>query len=347
VSRLSVLAARTDSLGDVILMGPALRAIAAAADVTLLVSPVGEPAARALPGVSSVIVHSLPWIAADPDPVDADALARLVHEVREVAPDRAIVFTSHHQSALPLALLLRLAGVPTISAISEEYPGSLLDVRHHTADDVHEVERALSLAAAAGFRLAAGDPGDLRVDVAPESVALPWPDEEPYVVVHPGASVPARAWAPERYRELVAELRRQGQHVAVTGGAGEAALTAYVSGDARETADLGGQTTFAGLASLLGRARLLVTGNTGPAHLAAAVATPVVSLYAPTVPAARWRPWAVPHVLLGDQAIACAGCRARMCPVPGHPCLALDVPSVLEAIARLDEHSDPLQEATA
>jgi ADP-heptose:LPS heptosyltransferase len=61
-------------------------------------------------------------------------------------------------------------------------------------------------------------------------------------------------------------------------------------------------------------------GNTGPAHLAAAVGTPVVSLFAPTVPSARWRPWGVPLRLL-HHPVPCAGCRARTCPVAGHPCL--------------------------
>ena len=61
--------------------------------------------------------------------------------------------------------------------------------------------------------------------------------------------------------------------------------------------------------------------NTGAAHLAAAVGTPVVSLFAPVVPAERWAPYGVPTVLLGDQDAPCAGSRARSCPVPGHPCL--------------------------
>jgi ADP-heptose:LPS heptosyltransferase len=62
--------------------------------------------------------------------------------------------------------------------------------------------------------------------------------------------------------------------------------------------DLGGRTSFAELAEVLAGADAVVVGNTGPAHLAAAVGTPVVSLYAPTVPAVRWRPWQVPHELL-------------------------------------------------
>ncbi|HEY0636056.1 MAG TPA: glycosyltransferase family 9 protein, partial [Pseudonocardiaceae bacterium] len=75
-------------------------------------------------------------------------------------------------------------------------------------------------------------------------------------------------------------------------------------------------------------------GNTGPAHLAAAVGTPVVSLFAPVVPAARWAPHGVPVVLLGDQDAPCRGSRARECPVPGHPCLDGVPPSAVLAAVR-------------
>jgi ADP-heptose:LPS heptosyltransferase len=157
----------------------------------------------------------------------------------------------------------------------------------------------------------------------------------PYVVVHPGASVPARAWAPERNAALVAALADAGRRVVVTGGPGERDLTAAVAGPPRpEVSDLGGHTDLAGLAEVLAGAECVVVGNTGPAHLAAAVGTPVVSLYAPTVPAVRWRPWGVPHVLLGDQEIPCAGCRAKECPFPDHPCLG-DV-AVDEVVAAVD-----------
>lgn len=105
----------------------------------------------------------------------------------------------------------------------------------------------------------------------------------------------------------------------VTGGPGERALTRRVAGN--DGVDLGGRTGAPELAGVLARADAVVTGNTGPAHLAAAVGTPVVSLFAPVVPAERWRPYGVPCVLLGDQHAPCADSRARQCPVPGHPCL--------------------------
>ena len=94
---------------------------------------------------------------------------------------------------------------------------------------------------------------------------------------------------------------------------------------------------------MLAGAAAVVVGNTGAAHLAAAVGTPVVSLFAPTVPAARWRPWRVPHELLGVD-VPCAGCRARACPVPGHPCLeGVGVAEALAAVRRLA----PVREAVA
>jgi ADP-heptose:LPS heptosyltransferase len=85
--------------------------------------------------------------------------------------------------------------------------------------------------------------------------------------------------------------------------------------------DLGGVTDYAELAGVLRGADVVISGNTGPAHLAAAVGTPVVSLFSPVVPAVRWAPYGVPTVLLGDQTVPCRGTRARECPVPGHPCL--------------------------
>jgi ADP-heptose:LPS heptosyltransferase len=99
--------------------------------------------------------------------------------------------------------------------------------------------------------------------------------------------------------------------------------------------DAGGRTSLGELAGLLAGARCVVVGNTGPAHLAAAVGTPVVSLFAPTVPAVRWRPWRVPHELLYVD-VPCAGCRARVCPVEGHPCLGhVTVEEVVGAVDRL------------
>jgi ADP-heptose:LPS heptosyltransferase len=331
-----VLVARLDNQGDVLLAGPAIRAVAAGADrVTLLCGPNGRQAADLLPGVDARIVFRAPWIDPDPRPVDRDAMLRLVDKLAARAIDEAIVLTSFHQSALPLALLLRMAGVPAIAAVSDDYPGALLDVRHRVSDDLHEVERALSTVATLGYELPQADDGRLRVDT--RGVTRPAGLMAPYVVVHPGASVPARAWAPEHNAALVTALAGAGRRVVVTGAPSERELTAFVAGPPREgVVDMGGRTELAELAEVLRGADAIVAGNTGPAHLAAAVGTPVVSLFAQTLPSARWRPWGVPHVLLFVD-VPCAGCRARECPVPGHPCV--DGVSAGDVAAALDRLS--------
>jgi ADP-heptose:LPS heptosyltransferase len=341
-----VLLARMDNDGDVLLAGPAIRAVAAHADrVTLLCGPRGLQAATLLPGVDDVVVHRAEWIDPEPEPFRPEATHRLLGEITRRAPDEAIVLTSFHQSPLPLALLLRLAGVPRVGAISDDYAGALLDVRHRIDDDVHEVERGLSLARAMGYELPRDDDGALRVERrSTEPEVAPFPPGTPYVVVHPGASVSARAWAPQRHAELVGALVAEGWHVAVTGSRDERELTARVAAGAitagidrahERVRDLGGATDLGGLAAVIAGAQAIVVGNTGPAHLAAAVTTPVVSLYAPTVPAVRWRPWQVPHVLLHDE-VPCENCRARTCPVPGHPCIdSLPLEVVVDATARL------------
>ena len=314
----TTLAVRLDSAGDVLLTGPALRALAHGSDqLVVLTGPRGSAVVELLPHVDEVVEWHCPWIDPEPRPVAAEDVEALVARLASYDVERAVVFTSFHQSPLPTALLLRLAGVPHVSAISEDYPGSLLDVRHRPTEEQHEVQRALGLARAAGFELPAHDWGLLEV-------RHPLPDppadlEPPYVVLHPGTSVPARAWEPDRWATLARLLRTAGHRVVVTGGPDEVELTRRVAQDG--ALDLGGTTSWAQLAAVLAQAEAVVVGNTGPAHLAAAVGTPVVSLFSPVVPAARWAPYGVPTVLLGDQSAPCAGTRARECPVPGHPCL--------------------------
>jgi ADP-heptose:LPS heptosyltransferase len=262
--------------------------------------------------------------------------------VKGLRTDEAVIFTSFHQSALPMALTLRLAGVRRISAISDDYPGSLLDVRHRVAGDMPESERNLSLALAAGFRLPAGDDGRLAVrEPLPDTTRLTGAGR--YVVVHPGASVPARRPSAAALGSIVTGLTAAGHRVVITGSAAERPLAARVRRHAEAAGpgpvtDVSGRTSLAALASVLTGADVVVAPNTGAAHLAAAVGTPVVSLFAPVVPVARWAPFGVPSVVLGDQGAPCAGTRARRCPVPGHPCLdTIDPGEVVAAVAALSQ----------
>ena len=328
-----VLLARLDSLGDLLLAGPAVRAAAgSAAKVTLLVGEGRREDASLLPGVDEVIEFAAPWVVFDPGPVQPEKISALIRTVHNAEVDAALILTSFHQSPLPLALLLRMAGVAWIGAISEDYPGSLLDLRHRIHQQLPEPERNLSLAQAAGFL---PDEQGARL-----SVRQPLPEvasrtgSDPYLVFHPGASTSSRRPTAEHSRSLVTGLVEAGYRVIITGSALEASLAAHVADG--QACDLSGQLDLAHLAAVLARAEVVVAPNTGPAHLATAVKTPVVSLFAPVVPPQRWAPYGVPMIILGDQEAACRDSRARTCPLPGHPCLSSIRPEeVVDAVGRL------------
>jgi ADP-heptose:LPS heptosyltransferase len=316
------LVARLDSAGDVLITGPAVRAITGSHDgVTFLAGPRGRAAAELLPGVDDIIEWQAPWVDFDSPELTPDHVDALVKQLRDLAPERVYIFTSFHQSPLPLALICRMASVPWVGAISEDYPGALLDLRHHVEDGVPEPERALSLARAAGCELPDGDDGRLRVHTpAPLSGQLAdMLGNAPFVAFHPGAAVPARRPTTQRSGRMVEALVAADHRVAVTGDPSERDLTAAVAGDI--AVDLGGRTSLTTLASVYAAARVVVTPNTGPAHLAAAVGAPVVSLFAPVVPASQWSPYGDNVIRLGDQDAPCRLTRARICPVAGHPCL--------------------------
>src|SRR5690606_20226633 len=114
-----------------------------------------------------------------------------------------------------------------------------------------------------------------------------------------------------------------GWQILLTGSRDEAALLRGIAdavpGSSVSVAD---ELDLAELAAVLGRAPLLISNNTGPVHVAAAVGTPVVDLYALTNP--QHTPWRVPsRVLYSD--VPCRGCYKSVCPEGHHRCLA-DVP---------------------
>ncbi len=149
--------------------------------------------------------------------------------------------------------------------------------------DEHEVERWCRLVRDAGGSCS---PEDLRLDVP----AL----ASDAVVVHPGAASVARQWPPERWVAVVTALQDAGRHVVVTGGPTEQELCRLVSKPAG-CEDVSGGLGLDALAGVVTGAALLISGDTGVAHLATAVGTPSVTLFGPTPPA-LWGPAIDPHL---------------------------------------------------
>jgi len=196
--------------------------------------------------------------------------------------------------------------------------------------DRHQVENYRALAALLGSP---------RPDDAPQ-VALDatWRAEaeaawagrpRPRVVLHAGATYgPAKRWSADRFAEVARRLAAQGATVAVVGGPGDAAAVKVVREGASVT-DLSGRTSVGVLAAVLEAADVVVTNDTGPMHLAAAVGTPVVAVFGSTSP--EWTgPWGDGHRVVRHP-VPCAPCFRRDCRI-GYLCLeGIPAARVLEA----------------
>jgi len=274
LSRPRTLVLRALGLGDFLTGVPALRAVRRARPDHLLVlaAPAAlEPLVR-LSGVADELL----------DTRGLDALPR------DGPPPGLAV--NLHGAGPESHRLLRATGAEELVAFACPAAGHAGPA---WSADEHEVVRWCRLVADSLDVVA--EPDDLALDVPPPTVAAG------AVVIHPGAAYGARRWPPERYAQVARRLAEQGHDVVVSGGPGEEELAA----DVVDRAGLPDSAVLAGpdlpldaLAALVAHARLVVSGDTGVAHLASAYATPSVLLFGPTSPA-RWGPPARgPHTVL-------------------------------------------------
>lgn len=344
----NILLVRLDNLGDVLLTTPAFHAVRETlpgARLTLLAGPVGAQVAELNPDLSGAIVYQAPWMDVwGQMKQDGERELRMVDLLRGQGFDGAIIFTSFRQSPLPAAYLCYLAGIPLRLASSIDGPGSLLTTRAKLTENPsrHEVLRALELVGVEGFHTEQTDlvlhpSEDDRVAMADWLEAHgALPGEGPLAVVHPGCSMPARTYPWELFAEVADLLvERLGATVLFTGDSSEVELVDRVRGRMRRGAySIAGKLSFRRFAALVSLAEVVITNNTGPAHLAAAVKTPVVDLFALTNPPEQWGPWKVPHRLL-NKPVPCALCYSRVCPY-NQECLRGVSPSeVVDATADL------------
>jgi heptosyltransferase I len=140
-----------------------------------------------------------------------------------------------------------------------------------------------------------------------------------YVVINPGAAWPNKRWPPERFGALAAKLHAHaGLRSLVTWGPAEKELATAVVDASDGAASLAPATTVSDLAVLMREAALVVSGDTGPLHIAAAMGTPLVGLYGPTWPE-RNGPWD-PHDVVISRASVCVCHHKRQC-LRGSPCI--------------------------
>ena len=330
-----------------LLATPALRALRAAGpadrSVTLLTSSTGAGLASCLPDVDDVIVHDPPrtgpGAAADsalPDPA-------LVELLGSGAFDAAAIFTAYAQDALPAARACLVSGIPLRLAYAGEDPDGVLTDRVPEApgsEVEHEVRRQLGLVAATG---APAPDGPLRLSLpegsAEQAQALlegaGLDVDAPWIVVHPGATAPARRYPAWSFAEVARRLALDdGVQMVVTGGADELELAEDLAvGAPGYVFVLAGQTSPTMLAGIISRAALVLSNDAAPVHIAAAFGVPVVDVYALTDP---WRtPWLVRSRLLSHD-VPCRWCHQDVCPMGHHLCLrGVQSRAVVEAVRTL------------
>jgi ADP-heptose:LPS heptosyltransferase len=306
---MNVLVVRPDGIGDVVLSLPVasqLRQLIPHVRIGFLTSPIVAPILDPHPDVD--YVRTIRWV----DPLrDLQAAFSGVDSAVFLKPFRRLMWAAF------------LARVPIRVATGFRWYSLLANRRiydHRSKFSKHESEYNVEMLKGLGLNpLAVTRPTLTLSDVERSAGERRWTGlPSPRVMIHPGG-FSARRWRLERYRDLAIELAREGYGVALTGSDEErveferetlsdASLLSGIS-------NLMGRLSVRELMAVIANAHVVVSGATGPAHLAAALGIPTVSLFDPrrnNLPV-RWKPLGV-GVLLRPDVPTCEKCIGEACP---------------------------------
>jgi ADP-heptose:LPS heptosyltransferase len=266
----NVLILRAIGLGDFLTAVPAYRGLRQKfpqATITLAAPAVLEPLAR----LTGAIDRLLP----------VNGLGELATRYPSVlSPPPSLAVNLHGAGPESIRDLLATGAQQIITHRHPQFP---LITGPEWCEDMHEVERWTRLLTLEGI---AADPTALELAKPAQDPIVP-----NAVIVHPGASAQARRWPSNRFAEVARSLALDGHQVVITGSAAERTRCLEVArlADLHQSRVLAGELDLGELAALVAAARLVLSGDTGVAHLATAYATPSVILFGPTSPR-RWGP---------------------------------------------------------
>lgn len=297
----NILCVRLDNMGDVMMSEPAMRALKRTfhARITLLTSISGTAIASFLPTVDDVITWEAPWVK-DRKISALEEFTSVIQAIRARRFDACVIFTVFSQNPLPAAMMVTLAGIPNRLAYCRENPYHLLThwipekepydlLRHQVTRDlnlVHEIG-AFDLDDTIHLVLRRNSESSLNTKLEAAGIDL----LRPWIVLHPGVTeskrmAPERVWI-EAGKEIISNF---GFQLVITGTAHERVLANTIKDQiGKDAFTSAGDLTLEELIMLIRRCPLLITLNSGPAHLAAALNTKVIVLYALTNP--QHPPW--------------------------------------------------------
>ena len=290
-----ILIVRTDRMGDVVLTAPvfkALRKFYPSAHIAVLVQPSAVDLVQGNPYINEVIVD-------DHEGLHKGVMGALhvARQIRRCHFDQAFIFHTKRRANM----LCFLAGVPCRRGYKNNKFGMLLthplkDTRHLGLK--HESQYCLDVLAAAGIPEAGLDllvPNNKEAEVW----AVQWlkdnglaPGE--IIAIHPGASDTTKQWPPQCFAQLISALtNRYMLKIVLIGGPQTVEAAGKIQAQSPTALNLAGQTSVGQMAALLRRCRLLVSNDSGPMHVGAAVGTSVIGLFLrnqPGINPERWRP---------------------------------------------------------
>jgi len=333
-----ILVMRLDNIGDVIMMGPALRALRRRfpeAELVLMASPAGAQAAPLLPWIDDVIPWRVVWQDIGRPEVRPDREFELIHALRQWKFDLALVFTSFSQSPHPPAFVCQMAGIPQFYGQSQETGFSVFPA---FPIEGHQAERNLHLLESLGLpiedrRLSIRIPRSAESSLAGLARRSGLDLRQDYLLLNPWTSCDSRTYPPERFARAAQILsQRSGLLVVVSGSRREREKSGAVLDVLGPKAiDLVGQTDVCQFAALVAHSRVVLTGNTSALHLADATGVPVVAPYSGTELESQWAPRSAPARLL-VRPTPCSPCYTFTCPF-GHECVDIPAEEIADAAA--------------
>lgn len=332
VRRIAVL--RLDHLGDVLMALPTLEALREAlpkVQIDFWVGPWSQGAAEMAGQANRVVVFEAPWFSRPRKRGTWQGCKALSCLLREGKYDVVIDLRGDFRHILAMWM----AKIPFRVGQTLTGGGFLLThpVPHNHA--LHEVEQGLEILRRIGIEPKPKNPWP-ALNPSPENIeeaskikkALGL--QKPLVAVHAMASTPAKRWPEEKWAQLLDALPPTFDIVLVGGGADQAALEEIIRKCRRKAASTAGMMSLPVLAAFLKECRLFIGVDSGPAHMAAAVGTPVISLYSGTNLADQWAPRG-PQVTVLQKKTPCSPCELRDCPI-GNECMKkIEVNEIVEA----------------
>ena len=283
-----ILLLRLERIGDLLMALPAIadaRAAAPDAEIDLVVGSWNVEVAGSIAGISNVLTMDAPWLARAQGGAGTKSLLRTATAWRARRYDVGLNFEPDVRSNA----LLALAGAGWTAGYRSAGGGALLDQAldyrpgEHTSDNARRLVRAVLSEPRVPARPGLTIPPERHG----EADALLAGRTRPIVAMHVAGGREVKQWDPLRFAAVAGRLiSDRGATIVLTGGPGDGPLVARVRGalPAPHVIDVSNFSSLLAVAAVLERCDLMITGDTGPMHLAAATGTPIVAVFGPSDP---------------------------------------------------------------